>query len=200
MITPALERWRGPVLFSLAFNLLLFSLAAVSTWKSYQTGQTDYLPVEMIQLAGEERPAPLTPSTPTPPAAKQSVETRPQPVIEKELGMDKTGKEPAPPAPEQQRTVYQSFHQVTRMPYFKAQVKPVYPSSERAAGVEARVIAEVYINAYGGVDNVKVIKSGGKLFDEAVIRAIQASSFNPGYREGKPVAVKTQIPFVFKLR
>lgn len=194
--------WRSAIIFSLAFNLLLFTLPAVYTRKGNESEQVEYVPVEMIQLAGEEKPEPLRPSAAAlvPSAEQQPVETSPQPIVEKELGMDKTGQEPVPPVPQQPQTVYQPFHKVTRMPYFKSQVKPVYPSSERAAGTEARVVAEVYINVYGGVDEVRIIKSGGKSFDDAVIRATQASSFTPGYLDGKQVAVKVQIPFVFKLR
>jgi len=95
---------------------------------------------------------------------------------------------------------YLAVHRVSKLPFFKTQVAPVYPYSERSAGVEARVIAEVYINERGGVDDVKIVKSAGKSFDEAVLRAVKDSTFSPGYLEGLPVAVKVQIPFAFKLR
>ncbi len=95
---------------------------------------------------------------------------------------------------------YLAVHRVGKQPYFKIQVKPVYPAQERSAGIEAKVIAEVYINEYGGVDDVKIIKSAGRIFDEAVLKAVKDSSFSPGYLEGSPVAVKVQIPYVFRLR
>ncbi len=193
--------WRNAIAFSLAFNLFLYMLMAALTWKSVLPEQVEYMPVTMMDLPSAEKRVPLAPSAPKPPPAQeQPVEQKPQPVVEKELGMDKTGEEPVQPPAQQPQVVYHPFHKVTRMPYFKNQVKPAYPPSERASGVEAKVIAEVYINQFGGVDAVKIIKSGGKYFDEAVLAAVKNSSFNPAFLEGKPVAAKVQIPFTFRLR
>jgi TonB family protein len=47
---------------------------------------------------------------------------------------------------------------------------------------------------------VKLIRSGGRLFDQAVMKAARDSSFEPGYRDDKPVPVRVQIPYSFKLR
>ena len=94
---------------------------------------------------------------------------------------------------------YLGVHRVSKQPFFKIQVKPTYPTSERAVGTEARVLVEVFINQYGGVDDVKVVKSGGRLFDESVLKAAMTSSFDPAYLDGQPVAVRVQIPYLFKL-
>jgi len=95
---------------------------------------------------------------------------------------------------------YEPFHRVSVLPSFKVQINPVYPPSERAAGKETKVIVEVYINERGGVDHVEIVKSGGKLFDEAVISAIKKSSFTPAVMEGNLVAVRVKIPYTFKLK
>jgi len=95
---------------------------------------------------------------------------------------------------------YQTVHRISRLPIFRTQINPEYPASERNAGKESRVVVEVYLNRNGVVDEVKLIKSGGAPFDEAVIKALKASSFEPGYMDGKQVAVRMQIPYVFKLR
>jgi len=94
---------------------------------------------------------------------------------------------------------YLPIHRVGKQPYFKIQVKPVYPASERASGVEARVMVEIDLNRYGGVDNVRIVKSGGRFFDEAVIKAVMTSSFEPAYVDGQPTEVRVQIPYLFKL-
>ncbi|MCK5503556.1 MAG: energy transducer TonB [Thermodesulfovibrionia bacterium] len=96
--------------------------------------------------------------------------------------------------------VYQPFHKLSKSPEFEVQVKPVYPPVERYAEIEARVIVEVYISKYGDVDDVKFIKSGGKHFDQAVLKAVMDSSFNPGEMDGRPVPVRVTIPYVFKFR
>jgi TonB family protein len=166
-----------------------------------RTKTVDYVPVEMIQLSQTretDQPPVLRPSAPV--KEQPRVEPSPEPPKEKEMGMDKTGEEIPQPSPLPPQTVYLPQHRVTRVPNFKTQVKPVYPRAERAAGVEARVIVEAYINEYGGVDDVKIVKSAGRFFDEAVISAVKDSSFTSGYLEGRPVAVKVQIPYAFKLR
>lgn len=95
---------------------------------------------------------------------------------------------------------YEPFHKVSVLPSFNVQMDPVYPPSERAAGRETKVVVEVYINTTGGVDRVEVIKSGGTLFDEAVVRAVKQSSFTPAIMDGRLVAVRVKIPYTFKLR
>lgn len=199
MIITLSSSWREAIVVSLIANLALFTLMAGITSRE-KSEQVDYVPVDMIQLTSVVKQVNIAPSAPAPPQEQQPLpEAKPEPVVEKELGMDKTGVEAAQPAPQQPQTVYHPFHKVTRMPYFKTQVKPVYPASERAVGSQARVLVEVFINQYGGVDDVKIVKSGGRFFDEAVIKAVKTSSFDPAYIEGKPVAVQVQIPYLFKL-
>jgi TonB family protein len=67
-------------------------------------------------------------------------------------------------------------------------------------GSEARVLAEIYLNERGAVDDVTIKKSGGRLFDKAVIDAARLSSFHPGYMGEKAVPTVIQIPYVFKLK
>jgi TonB family protein len=95
---------------------------------------------------------------------------------------------------------YLPFYKLEKAPSFKIQKTPVYPFSARSAGAEARVVVEVYINDQGNVDDVKLIKSGGAGFDQAVIAAVRESSFEPGIKDGRTVASKVQIPYLFKLK
>lgn len=95
---------------------------------------------------------------------------------------------------------YQAFHRLTRLPSFRSRAEPVYPNTERMTGNEARVLAEIYLDEHGAVDDVAIKKSGGKLFDKAVIDAARQSSFHPGYIGKKAVPTVIQIPYSFKLR
>ncbi len=97
-------------------------------------------------------------------------------------------------------TVYQPFYEVTKLPDFKERVKPEYPSSERSRGIESLVIAEIYINEHGMVDEVMIIKSGGILFDQAVIEAVKSRVFQKAKINGKTIAVMVKITYKFKLR
>jgi TonB family protein len=108
-----------------------------------------------------------------------------------------------PPQPQAQKLdkgIYQAFHKLTRLPTFKSRSEPVYPSPERMIGSEARVLAEIYLDEHGAVDEVAIKKSGGRLFDRAVIDAVLKSSFHPGYLGEKAVPTVIQIPYTFKLR
>jgi len=95
---------------------------------------------------------------------------------------------------------YLAFHRLSRLPAFRVRSEPVYPKPERMTGSEARVLAEIFLDERGTVDEVTIKKSGGKLFDKAVIDAVRLSSFHPGYMGDKAVPTVIQIPYTFKLK
>lgn len=94
---------------------------------------------------------------------------------------------------------YHPLHRLSVHPGFKKRITPAYPRSERSAGVEAAVLAEVYLDETGTVEKVTIRKSGGIPFDQAVVEAIKGSTFSPGYAGAQAVPTVLQIPFVFKL-
>jgi len=61
-------------------------------------------------------------------------------------------------------------------------------------------MAEIYLDERGAVDDVVIKKSGGRLFDKAVLEAVRQSSFHPGYMGDKAMPTVIQMPFTFKLR
>jgi len=93
----------------------------------------------------------------------------------------------------------ESISSLTRIPGPLRKIEAAYPSSERRAGNQAYVLAEVVIDAQGKVQNVQILKSGGKAFDKAVIEALNKSEFSPGYIGDKAVPVRISIPFRFNL-
>jgi protein TonB len=106
----------------------------------------------------------------------------------------------APQPQKRDKGSYQAFYRLTRLPSFRVRTEPVYPDPERMTGSEARVLAEIYLDEQGTVDDVTIRKSGGKLFDRAVIDAARQSSFHPGYMGEKAVPTVIQIPYQFKLK
>jgi len=98
------------------------------------------------------------------------------------------------------RGAYAAVHRLSRLPAFLTRTEPSYPPDERLAGREARVLAEIYLNEHGGVDEISIKRSQGALFDNAVTAAIRSSRFQPGYQGDKPVPTVIQIPYVFKMR
>ena len=77
----------------------------------------------------------------------------------------------------------------------------VYPSEAQVKGISGRVYAEFVIETDGSVSNVKILRGVDPLLDDEVLRVIKSSSGNwtPGKNEGKPVRVRYQFPFTFKL-
>jgi TonB family protein len=89
---------------------------------------------------------------------------------------------------------------LTKIPAFAFRMEPVYPERSRIKGKESSVIAEIDLDNKGSIIEIRIIKSGGKDFDQSVRIAILASAFTPGYINDRAVPVRVQIPYVFKLR
>lgn len=137
-----------------------------------------------------ETPAitPAPPVTPvTPPAPEAPPQTTPAPPA--------TNTPPSPPPAEE----IQPLFRLTRQPKPLGNIEPAYPATERRAGIQANVVAEVTIDASGHIQNVRIIKSAGNAFDSAVIEALRKSTFAPGYIGDKAVPVRFQVPFRFNL-
>lgn len=141
-------------------------------------------PVEpIVQKMEAPSPAPQPEVAPAPEAVAQVQNIPPAPQMAS-----------LPPAP-----AYQETEQLSNLPYLRTNVKPAYPRTALRSGRKSRVVAEVYINEKGGVDDVRIAQSGGEDFDAAVIAALKQSQFEPGYMAGKAVAVKVRIPFNFRV-
>jgi TonB family protein len=213
------SRWQIALGASLLINFLVFEWAATMSRIS-PTARTEYVSVELS--TSEITAAP----TAAPPMArpKKIVEPKkPEPRIEEKApeplaipapdqppppeefhGAEGSGEETVPQAQQDAPATrpisdFQPISRLSKMPRPKSSIAPTYPDAERAAGFEATVIVEVYINEAGAVVDAHVVKSGGTSFDNAALNAIKAVEFEPGYVRDKPSPVKVRIPFVFKL-
>ncbi|GJM30020.1 MAG: hypothetical protein DHS20C17_26550 [Cyclobacteriaceae bacterium] len=75
-----------------------------------------------------------------------------------------------------------------------------YPSQARKMGIEGKVFLEFVVQANGDVTDIIVLKGIGAGCDQAAKEALaQSGSWNPGIKNRNPVAVKIQLPVVFKL-
>jgi TonB family protein len=93
----------------------------------------------------------------------------------------------------------ESISNLTRIPSPLNKIEAAYPASERRAGKQSYVLAEIIINTRGEVQEVNILKSGGSVFDTAVINSLKKTVFTPGYIGEKVVPVRISIPFRFKL-
>jgi protein TonB len=86
----------------------------------------------------------------------------------------------------------------------KASVKivnmaPVYPAIARAARVQGVVIMEAVLNAQGGGEPVKVLRSI-PLLDQAAMDAVQRRRFTPALLNGESVPVVITVTVNFTLQ
>ncbi len=93
----------------------------------------------------------------------------------------------------------ESISSLTRIPTPMRKIQAAYPASERRAGIQSYVLAEVIINAQGIVQDVHILKSGGSAFDTSVIDSLNKTVFTPGYIGDNAVSVRILIPFRFNL-
>lgn len=211
-----LNTWKLPVAISLLLHTVLLVLV---TYKlpatNPATTQPQAITVELTRAdstpAKKLRPQAVTPkASPKPvrdedkirvpialtPAAETTQTT---PTIPVETSTDNQPPNPATKS-QQSLSVIQPISKLTRLPAFLQKIEPVYPRSEQRAGSQAYVLAEVTIDEKGIVQHVKIARSAGTTFDNAVIEALMKSSFVPGYIGQEAVSVRVLVPIRFNLR
>lgn len=204
--------WSPPVATSLLLHAILIVLV---THQLSNTDPNKKLPQTIsVELQGQ---APAPEIKPSIQKAATQVKPRPDAISEEQKAADdsvpaeanittnkqeQTDPQPASPAAAQQQTALnvQPLSTLTRPPAFLRKIEPVYPGAERRAGSQAQVIAEVTIDQHGTVVGVKIVKSAGMHFDNAVTEALNKSMFTPGYIDNESVAVRVLVPFRFNLK
>ncbi|MCA9401982.1 MAG: energy transducer TonB, partial [Candidatus Omnitrophica bacterium] len=77
---------------------------------------------------------------------------------------------------------------------------PIYPRIARIKGWTGKVWLEVYINTFGAVQNVNVVKSSGHhVIDQAALEAVREWKFIPASVDGVPEASKIILPIELKM-
>ena len=75
-----------------------------------------------------------------------------------------------------------------------------YPVLAEEQGLEGHVLAAFWVTADGSVKHGKIVRSGGELFDNEVLRVLRfMPRWVPGRENGRAVSVRYTIPFVFRL-
>ena len=75
----------------------------------------------------------------------------------------------------------------------------VYPENARKAGLEGRVLVFAHIGKAGKVLALKTGESMDVECDEAALKAVQSTDWNPAKKEGKSLAAWIAIPIDFKM-
>jgi TonB family protein len=80
-----------------------------------------------------------------------------------------------------------------------AAIRRNYPPMENAAGREADVGVDVYLDDRGRVTKVNVIESAGRAFDEAARKAMAVARFSPAKLGAKSVPITFHTSVGFRL-
>jgi TonB family protein len=98
----------------------------------------------------------------------------------------------AAPAPKQ-------YLQVTN-PSYASKIEPDYPLEARRTHQQGTVVLALYINEFGTLDKVEIVKSSGHpLLDRAAEDAMQQSRFSPAYSGNIPMPSRAEVSITFQL-
>jgi protein TonB len=201
-MTKNISTWVIPISISLLLHLVLLQLFFLQKPTSLPVLKSEILTVELQtrqiqQAVAKPRKQIQIKQKITEPVVQQPVVTNTS--SEKPVTAKESAETPSSTT-QNSETEVQPLSKLTRPPSFLTKIEPVYPATEQHSGSQAYVLAEITLDAEGKVLDIKITKSAGKYFDNAVIDAIKQSVFAPGYIDKQAVAVKVLIPFRFKLK
>jgi TonB family protein len=107
----------------------------------------------------------------------------------------------SPRSRQEQPNVYRPGGDV-RHPRLLSEVKPNYTPEAMEARIQGSVMLEAVVLATGEVGDVVVTQSLDEVYglDEAAVRSIKQWRFEPGTKDGKPVAVLIEVEMSFTLK
>ena len=97
--------------------------------------------------------------------------------------------------------VYEPGNGVT-LPRVIKEVRPQYTPQAKAARIVGRVMLEGVVQPTGMVDNIRVVQSLDTKYglDDEATKAFGQWQFEPGKKDGAPVAVRIHVELTFTLR
>jgi TonB family protein len=91
------------------------------------------------------------------------------------------------------------FINVDKVPVLKSVIKPEYPFSAKAEGLEGTVYLKLLIDEKGNVAKVKIEQGVRDLLDHSAVKAAKKAKFSPAMIKNKPVKGWVILPVKFKL-
>jgi protein TonB len=76
---------------------------------------------------------------------------------------------------------------------------PQYPFELHKAGVTGHAVVEFVVNTAGETTDVHAVSATHPLFAAAAVAAVRRAKFVPGYRGGRAVFTRLQVPLYFTL-
>lgn len=118
---------------------------------------------------------------------KKTEPAPPRPAHDSGDGWAITTAPPSPPAPQGARSL--TVLRMSDGPLVAiVRVRPVYPASAEARGLEGWVLVEFDVLADGRVANAYVVESSSRVFEKAALNAAQRFRYKPRVVDGEPVA------------
>lgn len=79
-------------------------------------------------------------------------------------------------------------------------VQPHYPADLKAARITGEAVISFVVDVDGSVKNARIEKATEPAFGEAALAAVSAWEFEPGSKNGTPVACQLSLPLKFALQ
>ena len=76
---------------------------------------------------------------------------------------------------------------------------PSYPKKAKKNRITGTVVVVIAVNASGGVDAVKVVRSLDPELDDNTVKAVKQYKFSPATKDGVPVPVQFQVETSYEL-
>jgi protein TonB len=150
---------------------------------------------------------------PPPPLERPRIRQTSERVAEKMIETEKTPPPEEIPQPEDTRQSYLPaetenylpMHKISQLPSFsEADILKalVYPPIAQRSGLEGMVYLEIFIDSYGQVQRVDILKENPENygFGEAAAKAFRGRTCVPARSNGAAVAVRYRYPVRFKLK
>jgi len=106
-----------------------------------------------------------------------------------------------PAASQKETTVYKPSKDI-KAPKLVKEAKPKYTSAAMQQKIQGQIFMSVVVQADGTVGDVKVTQSLDKEYglDDEAVKTVKLWRFEPGTKDGKPVAVQVDVEMSFKLK
>ena len=106
---------------------------------------------------------------------------------------------PPPPAPAPPRAPVRVGGQI-KPPELVRRVEPIYPDVAVSARLTGTVILEAQVDKEGRVVDLKVLRSGNRLLDEAALAAVKQWRYRPLILNGQPEQFVLTVVLTFNLQ
>lgn len=198
---------------SLGLLIFLFSLnlEAESSFEIIEVEHEQVQIEEILQTQQIDTPPP--PPQPPPPIEVPDDMIDEQIDLDFNTDLDLTQAPPPPPPPpppgpepEPERVIEETIFEVVEQDPVPIgglagiQSRVEYPAMALRAGIEGRVFVQFVVGTDGVPRDIVVVRSLCPACDEAAVKAIRETRFEPGRQRGQPVSVRFSIPIVFRLQ